>query len=380
MQILRSLLLATWFNCCCFMIVVSQLIGCPLYLINKRRYYDYMAFTKQSFALVITALTQLGCPTVVCVSGDKSMIGQIHLTEDGRLRTDFSERLVLMANHQVYTDWIYLWWVAYSNRMHGRIYIILKESLKYIPIIGQGMMFYGFIFMARKWMSDKPRLQHRLEKLKTRHMGSNSGSPAFDPMWLLIFPEGTNLSINTKRRSDEYGRKQGFAPLKHEVLPRSTGLFFCLQQLKGTVDWVYDCTVAYAGPPKGSFPDKYFTLRSTYLQGRPPKCVNMHWRRFAISDIPLDDQKEFDIWLRARWVEKDQLLDQCFETGRFPSELAGSIELGKASEEQKAASAAGYVETHVQLGHWAEIGQIFSVLAGVASLCKLSQKLWGLWH
>lgn len=108
--------------------------------------------------------------------------------------------------------------------------------------------------------------------------------------------------------------------------------------------------------------------------------MNMHWRRFAISDIPLDDQKEFDTWLRARWVEKDQLLDQCFETGRFPSELAGSIELGKVSEEQKAASAAGYVETHVQLGHWAEIRQIFSILAGVASLCKLSQNLWGLWH
>ncbi|RAL05632.1 putative RNA polymerase II transcription elongation factor (Ctr9) [Aspergillus ibericus CBS 121593] len=379
MQLLRSLLLATWFNCCCVAILATQVIGSPLYVINKDWYYSYMAYTKQSFGLVITALTQWGCPTFVRVSGDKSVRGQIHIAEDGRLKTQFPERLVLIANHQVYTDWIYLWWVAYTNAMHGRIFIILKESLKYIPIIGQGMTFYGFIFMARKWLSDKPRLQHRLEKLKTQHTGSQSGSPQYDPMWLLIFPEGTNLSINTRRRSAEYAKKQGLSTLKHEIIPRSTGLFFCLQQLRGTVEWVYDCTVAYEGPPKGSLPDKYFTLRSTYLQGRPPTSVNMHWRRFAVSEIPLDDQQEFDAWLRELWTEKDQLLEEYYETGRFPSELAGSIDVGHGPEERRTAAAAGYAETHVRLGHWAEVGRIFMVLVSAVFLCKLP-KLLGSFH
>jgi RNA polymerase-associated protein CTR9 len=249
MQILRSLFLATSFNCCCVVIVATQLIGAPLYLLNKEYYYAYMAHTKRSFGLAITALTQWGCPTFTRVSGDESIRGQLHLMEDGRLKADFSDRLVMTANHQVYTDWIYLWWFAYSNQRHGHVYIILKESLKYLPVVGQGMMFYGFIFMARRWLSDKPRLQHRLEKLKTRHSGSQSGSLQLDPMWLMIFPEGTNLSANTHRRSQEYGQKQGITSMKHELIPRSTGLFFCLQQLKGTVDWVYDCTVAYEGPP-----------------------------------------------------------------------------------------------------------------------------------
>lgn len=249
MQVLRSLIMAGWFNCCCVVIVVTQVIGSPLYFINKDYYYSYMAFTKQNFGLVITALTEWWCPTYIRVSGDESVRGQVQLMEDGRLKLQFPERLVLVSNHQVYTDWIYLWWLAYSNTMHGRLFIILKESLKYMPVLGQGMSFYGFIFMARKWISDKPRLQHRLEKLKTQHEGSKSDSPAFDPMWLLIFPEGTNLSPNTKHRTDEYGRKQGLPPTKHSLLPRSTGLFFCLQQLKGTVDWVYDCTVSYEGPP-----------------------------------------------------------------------------------------------------------------------------------
>ena len=249
MQVIRSLIMAGWFNCCCMLIVATQLVGSPLYFINKEYYYSYMAFTKQDFGLVITALTEWWCPTSMRVSGDESVRGQIQLTRDGRLKMQFPERLVLISNHQVYTDWIYLWWLAYANRMHGRIYIILKESLKYIPVIGQGMSFYGFIFMARKWLSDKPRLQHRLEKLKTKNEGSKSGSPAFDPMWLLIFPEGTNLSAHTKGRSAAYGETQGLPSMRHALLPRSTGLFFCLQQLRGTLDWVYDSTVSYEGPP-----------------------------------------------------------------------------------------------------------------------------------
>lgn len=258
MQLLRSLLLSTWFDCCCCVIFVTQLIGSPLYLIHKEYYYSYMAHTKQCFGLVITAFTEWGAPTLYRTSGDASVQGQLHLSEDGLLQTRFPERLVMIANHQVYTDWIYLWWFAYTNSMHGRIFIILKESLKYIPVVGQGMMFYGFIFMARKWLSDKPRLEHRLQKLKTQNSGSKSGQSQYDPMWLLIFPEGTNLSINTKRRSDEYGAKQGLPSFKHEILPRSTGLFFCLQQLRGTVDWVYDSTIAYEGPPYVDTPRLFY--------------------------------------------------------------------------------------------------------------------------
>ncbi|KAH8702608.1 putative acyltransferase [Talaromyces proteolyticus] len=373
MQILRSLLLITWFNGCCVVIVITQFIGAPLYFVNKDYFYAYMSMTKQCFGILIITVTHWGAPTLVRVSGDESVKGQLHLTPDGRLKTNFTNRLVFIANHQVYTDWLYLWWITYTSRMHGHIYIILKESLKYIPLLGTGMMFYGFIFMARKWESDKPRLQHRLDKLKTRHSGPMSGPQSLDPMWLLIFPEGTNLSINTKRISDKYGEKTGIEPLKHMILPRSTGLFFCLQQLKGTVDCVYDCTIGYEGPPKGCYPDRYFTLRSTYGQGRPPKSVNMYWRRWAVEDIPLDDQRVFEEWLLERWREKDALLDQFFETGRFPTSLESSIDSAGTSGNQAIEASRGYIETTIQLRHWIEIGEIFAVLL----FCALGFLYWG---
>lgn len=248
-QVVRMLQFATWFSYCISNMAVIQYLGVPLYFINRDYFYAYMALSKQSFGLLITTVTQWFSPTVVRISGDQSVRGQLSRTKDGLLRTDFPERLVMIANHQLYSDWLYLWWVAYTNNMHGHVYIILKESLMYIPILGPGMMMYGFVFMARNWARDKPRLRHRLQKLKGRHGGPLSGSQGLDPMWLMLFPEGTNLSANTRKGSKKWADKQGLKDLQHQLLPRSTGFQYCLQELKGTVDWVYDCTVAYEGIP-----------------------------------------------------------------------------------------------------------------------------------
>lgn len=130
--------------------------------------------------------------------------------------------------------------------MHGHIFIILKESLKYIPLLGWGMMFYSFIFMSRKMATDQPRMAYRLNKLKQRKVDP-TGKVYLDPMWLLLFPEGTNLSKNGRRKSAAWAAKNDLKDPDHVMLPRSTGTFFCLNELKGTVDHVYDCTVAYEG-------------------------------------------------------------------------------------------------------------------------------------
>jgi 1-acyl-sn-glycerol-3-phosphate acyltransferase len=133
--------------------------------------------------------------------------------------------------------------------MHGHIFIILKESLKHVPIIGWGMRFYGFVFMSRKMATDEPRLAHRLRKLSEVHSGPLAGTKGLDPMWLLLFPEGTNASGNTRKKSVAWAEKLGIDDMKHTLLPRSTGSFFCLNKLKATVDYVYDCTIVYEGVP-----------------------------------------------------------------------------------------------------------------------------------
>ena len=85
----------------------------------------------------------------------------------------------------------------------------------------------------------------------------------------------------------------------------------------------------------------------------------MYWRRFAVSSIPLNDAKEFEAWLLARWREKDELLEQWYNTGRFPSDIA-------SADESKGVSKAGFIETEITLGNWLEIGQIFIFVATLA--------------
>jgi 1-acyl-sn-glycerol-3-phosphate acyltransferase len=290
-------------------ISASQFLGAPLKLIDPKVYECYMAKTKESFAILMTTITQWWAPTVIRVSGDESMKDQLYQMKDGSLKCNFPHRLVLMANHQLYTDWLYLWWIAYTNNMHGRIYIILKESLKQLPIIGWGMQFYNFIFLSRRWEQDKMRFKVQLDQL----------SISDDPMWLLIFPEGTNLSAETREKSKAWAGKTGIPDMKNQLLPRSTGLQFCLRELRHSTNWLYDCTIAYEGVPVGTYSQDVYTLRSSFIEGRPPKSVNMYWRRYKISSIPIDNDEVFSRWLLNRWREKDYLLEYFNKFGCFPS-------------------------------------------------------------
>jgi len=140
---------------------------------------------------------------------------------------------------QIYTDWLYMWWIAYCNGMHGSIFIVLKESLRQIPILGSGMKLSQFIFLKRNWEEDKPQMAKHFQKLNKPTL----------PMWLLIFPEGTNLADSTRERSAQWAKKNGIEDMQHTLIPRSTGLRFSLQQMRQTVKYVYDCTIAYEGVP-----------------------------------------------------------------------------------------------------------------------------------
>ncbi|CZT53371.1 related to acetyltransferase [Rhynchosporium secalis] len=350
-QVLRLLLVILYFFSSCCTIVATQFLGLPLYWINKDLYYAYMALTKQSFGIFVTTLTKWWAPTVVRISGDASVAGQLRTTADGRVECHFPDRIVMIANHQVHPS-------------------LFLHPVQTYSFVGWGMRFYGFIFMSRKMSTDQPRLAHRLQQLKEVHAGPMSGTSGLDPMWLLLFPEGTNASDNGRIKSAAWAEKQGIRDMEHMLLPRSTGSFFCLNELKGSVDWVYDCTLAYEGVPRGEFGQDLFTLRSMYLQGRAPPSVNMYWRRFAIKDMPLDNAEKFEAWLRERWYEKDSFIDHFLTTGRFPAakEATNGVSVGKGNDE--------FIETEVKLKSVLEVGNIFVVLAAFALVANIGAKIW----
>jgi 1-acyl-sn-glycerol-3-phosphate acyltransferase len=362
----RALGLATYFLSGALAINISQVLGSPLKAINEDWYNAWIAFTKQSFGLLTMTLTQTFAPTKVIVSGDESVRGQLLKSADGNLILDFPERLVLIANHQIYTDWLYLWWIAYCNGMHGRLYIILKESLKKIPVLGWGMQLSQFIFLKRNWEEDKPNMARSLQKL----------NKPTDPMWLLLFPEGTNLAPSTRQRSAAWAKKNDISDCTHVLLPRSTGLHFCLDELKDTVEYLYDITVVYEGVPRGQFAQDIFTLQAAYGEGRPPKSVNMHFRRFAVKEIPIHNDKAFELWLRARWREKDLMIENYYRTGKLPADYGGT-----KYKSGKILRGCGHMEVPIRASHWYEFLQIFAPMGILAMILyifygDLPQKFW----
>jgi len=197
-------------------------------------------------------------------------------------------------------------------------------------------------------------------------------------MWMLIFPEGTNISQNGREKSRAWAEKSGKVDLKHALLPRSTGLHFCLEELQDTVDWVYDCTLAYEGVPPGEYAQDIFTLKSIYLHGRAPKSVSMHWRRFAVKDIPME-AKAFDEWLEARWREKDDILDYYERNGRFPADEDATIEhvpIHNGAGINKPTKPTMYVETTVRPESPTEFLQIFAPLATLLLIVQLVRRMW----
>ncbi len=101
------------------------------------------------------------------------------------------------------------------------------------------MMFFRWIFLSRRWQSDESRIADGMKRL------SDPSRP--HPMWLLIFPEGTNMSKRAMDVSVKWAEKTGLAPLDLTLMPRSRGLYACLTSLGDSVAWIYDCTIAYEG-------------------------------------------------------------------------------------------------------------------------------------
>ncbi|SAM01144.1 hypothetical protein [Absidia glauca] len=221
---------------------------------------------------------------------------------------NFPDRAIVISNHQIYADWIYIWFIAYLSKAHGSLKIMLKNELKYLPFFGLGMQLFDFIFMKRKLLDDKNTIIKNLERSKKYDR----------PMWLVLFPEGTVISEEMRSRSLAYATKNMINDNLFTLLPRSTGLKICATTLGDSVEWMYDLTIGYPGIEPGQIPEDTLRLKQIFT-GRGPQQIHVHIRRYHISELPLDDDAQFSQWIMDRWVEKDKRMEQFYEEGRFTS-------------------------------------------------------------
>ncbi len=218
------------------------------------------------------------------------------------------QRDMVIANHQAYMDWVYIWAFLAPLDRDAVVKIILKRSLGDLPIFGCGLRMVRFIFLRRDWERDKFKFGHRLLDLLGEDM----------PFSLVLFPEGTTISLRNRAKCEKFAAANGIevAP-RFTLLPRTTGMHFALNTLGAHIEGIWDLTFGLEGTAPTDVPEERWSLTGLFLRGSSPPAVHCHAKFFPIAEVPYEDATAFQAWLYARFAEKDRLLAHFYEHGRF---------------------------------------------------------------
>ena len=231
----------------------------------------------------------------MCVDGAERVNGTRILISGDDLPK--REDALLIANHQQMPDIPAIMKLAKTKDQLGDLKFFVKKQLKWAPGVGWGMQFLDCLFIDRDWSSDREQIRRTFAKLVDNRI----------PMWLVSFVEGTRGTCPKIEASREFARSRGLAETRHVQVPRTKGFTASVQGLRDHITAIYDLTIGYE--------DGVPTL-SQYARGLVDR-VHMHVRRFPIEDLPETDEG-LRQWLLERFVEKDQLLEHYYQTGKFP--------------------------------------------------------------
>ncbi|XP_055982196.1 lysocardiolipin acyltransferase 1 isoform X2 [Sorex fumeus] len=208
------------------------------------------------------------------------------------------ERSVIIMNHRTRMDWMFLWncLMRYSYLRLEKV--CLKASLKSVPGFGWAMQAAAYIFIHRKWKDDKSHFEDMIDYFCDIH----------EPLQLLLFPEGTDLTENSKARSNDFAEKNGLQKYDYVLHPRTTGFTFVVDRLREgkNLDAVHDITVAY--------PHNIPQTERHLLRGDFPREIHFHVRRYPVAALPRA-KEELQLWCHRRWEEKEQRLRAFYAGG-----------------------------------------------------------------
>ena len=105
-----------------------------------------------------------------------------------------------IANHQMDTDWLYLWEVARAVGAHGNVKVVLLGDIANIPVMGWGIRLFEFVLLDRNNKADA-----------TRQIADAARSFAADgvPALFVLFPEGTVICDRMLAKSKSFARAHG---------------------------------------------------------------------------------------------------------------------------------------------------------------------------
>jgi len=211
------------------------------------------------------------------------------------------ESALILPNHQNH-DYLVLYNWAYDKGRLANVRTFLKSETKFIPGWGVVMWLCDWPYVSRDWSKDEKYLKDLFRRYKDDEQ----------PLWLWLFPEGTRLTPKKKKASQEYAKQKGYTVFEHVMLPRPKGFTTSIRCLEGTIQYVYDVTLAYSGWD-GRFPGP---LELLFLDPKKAYSLHYHVERIPIASLPKTDDGLKD-WLMESFKRKDKLLEKFSQEGHF---------------------------------------------------------------
>lgn len=223
---------------------------------------------------------------------------QIRLTGDPQVH----EPALVLSNHLTH-DWIAIYCQGIRSRSLGVIRTVIKKSLLLFPGFGLGMWVCQWPFVTRNYKRDKTVLAKLFNRYKAAGV----------PVQLWIFPEGTRMSKQKLKESQEHQQAKGYPVWNNVLLPRHRGFILALDALQGVIGHVNEMTIWFEGY-KSTIPG----IVELCSEPRGKKHVlHLHQKRVPIAEVPLDEEGR-QKWLQESFARKESLLEYRKKNGHFP--------------------------------------------------------------
>lgn len=288
--------------------------------------------------------------------------GKVFIRYDPRILE--RNRNIIISNHLTEYDWFFISSVLHHFRRFEDICIILKMSLKDIPLLGYGMTFFQFIFLNRKLSKDIEIIKAGIARLRSKGK--------YD---LLLFPEGTYIDKESHPKSQKWSsdakvevKGKRFNP-NEVIIPRTTGFKVLMDNIGDDIEGFLDVTMI--GNPHVTYPNDVFSYWSIIAER---SCtVNFV---FFLDYIPKTERINAENFVLELFERKERMISK-FKESKDSESIRNVLEFQQIAHEL-VGSEIEYKDTIIDLSTpWGPLFYItflLNLMVIVSSLLKLMLK------
>lgn len=216
---------------------------------------------------------------------------------------DLQSSYLVVSNHRSWTDIFVLQHIF--NHQIPFLKFFLKKELMWVPILGVAWWALDYPFMkrySRQFLEKHPELRGKDMETTRKFCAKFKKSP----VTVLNFLEGTRFNFQKHENQK--------SPFRHLLMPKAGGVAVVLDSMGQCLSKIVDVTIVY---PENTPPMPFWD----FLRGAIPTIAV----RIRTLDIPdefigknyetdVDFKTNFQKWINRLWMDKDQIIEEVFES------------------------------------------------------------------